>query len=259
MKLLKVIAHLLDYPTQEVIDNLDELIQVVSADQSLPVAQREAILELIRSWSIQDIYDLQEQYDGLFERGRHVSLLLFEHVHGESRDRGQAMVDLLGVYQSNGFELNSEQMPDYIPLFLEFLSAQEEGFAREWLADVSHILALLEERLQQRGANYQALFNVLLTLSGVQVDRADIKARVAKENPGDTLEDIDREWEDKEVRFDDPIEGGEACSLSNICTTSASSPDEIEIPAASITAAHSAGGRQQPENWHQRFTNKADR
>ena len=244
MKILKVIAHLLDYPTQEVLDNTDELKQVVVASSGLPLDQRQAVWDLIDQWSQSDLYDLQEHYDGLFERGRYVSLLLFEHVHGESRDRGQAMVDLLQMYRSNGFELDSRQMPDYIPLFLEFLSEQDESVAREWLADVSHILALLEERLQQRKSGSSALFTCLLTLSGAAVDKGEIKELVNKEQQDDTLEAIDREWEEKEVRFDEPV--GNSCPASQTCGV-----------ASLTTHAAEPSGQEIPVTWHDQFTGKA--
>jgi nitrate reductase delta subunit len=245
MRILKVIARLLDYPTQEVLDNTESLKQATEDCQYLSPSSKQSILDLINVWSQTNLYELQEQYDNVFERGRHVSLLLFEHVHGESRDRGQAMVDLLDVYRQNGFELDSRQMPDYIPLFLEFLSEQREPTAREWLADVSHILALLEERLEQRGNMGSALFTSLIALSNVRVNREQIKQQVDKEPFDDSLEAIDREWEEKEVRFDEPI--GNSCP--------ASGPNGAGCSAA----AHS--GRQTeheiPLNWHQRFTDKS--
>ncbi|NVK21789.1 MAG: nitrate reductase molybdenum cofactor assembly chaperone [Kangiellaceae bacterium] len=207
MQILKVIARLLDYPTQDLLDNADILVEATASTKYLPPELRQQIIALIERHKASDIYDLQADYDSLFERGRYVSLLIFEHVHGESRDRGQAMVDLLDMYKSKGFELDSRQMPDYTPLFLEFLSEQDEMYAREWLADVGHILALLEERLNKRDSDFSSLFSSLLVISGAQVDRQEIQKTVQKEAAEDTLEAIDKEWEDKEIRFDDPIDG----------------------------------------------------
>lgn len=227
MQILKVIARLLDYPTQSLLDNSELLIEVASSTKFLPPELRKEIVNLITRHKESDIYDLQADYDGLFERGRFVSLLIFEHVHGESRDRGQAMVDLLEMYRSKGFELDSRQMPDYIPLFLEFLSEQDELYAREWLADISHIVALLEERLVKRHSDFSCLFTSLLIISGTKVDRKSIQETVKKEETEDTLEAIDREWEDKEIRFDDPIDG-QSCS-SNRSTTVSSNSKEVPI------------------------------
>jgi len=117
MMALKVISRLMDYPSQELADHADELIAGVRGSQ-LPLIQQDELSQFIKKLASTDLYDAQERYDLLFERGRSLSLLLFEHVHGESRDRGQAMVDLLNEYQNNGFDLHSEQMPDYIPRVL---------------------------------------------------------------------------------------------------------------------------------------------
>lgn len=239
MKILKVISRLLDYPTQNLLDNSDALVEATASTRHLPPEVREKIVALIEQQRASDIYDLQANYDGLFERGRYVSLLIFEHVHGESRDRGQAMVDLLEMYKSKGFELDSRQMPDYIPLFLEFLSEQEELYAREWLADVAHIFALLEERLEKRESAFSILFRSLLIISGAQVDRKEIQETVAKEQPEDTLEAIDKEWEDKEIRFDDPIDG-QSCPSNR--------------PAPQLSA-----NKEVPINWHEASVkNKSD-
>ena len=250
MKILKVIARLLDYPTQELLDNADSLKHAAAETTFLPAEQQQLIQELIEDWSNSDVYDLQEQYDGLFERGRYVSLMLFEHVHGESRDRGQAMVDLMEMYKDKGFELDSRQMPDYIPLFLEFLAEQDEPTAREWLADVSHILGLMEERLQQRDSKTSVLFSSLITISAVKIDRNMIKSIVDKEEQDDSMEAIDKEWEDKEVRFDDPISGQSCASGANSAKTNACST------AAGVTKLKTEN-HEIPVTWHEKFTDKA--
>lgn len=231
MRILKVIARLLDYPTQDLQDNSAALVEATASTKYLPPELRQQIIQLIGRHADADIYDLQADYDALFERGRFVSLLIFEHVHGESRDRGQAMVDLLDMYKSKGFELDSRQMPDYIPLFLEFLSEQGEMYAREWLADVSHIFALLEERLNKKESDFSCLFSSLLVISGAQVNRQEIQETVAKEAAEDTLAAIDKEWEDKEIRFDDPIDG-QSC------------PSNRPAPAL-------AANKEIPINWHE--------
>ena len=211
MLVLKVISRLLDYPSQTMADNSAALVEVV-VDSDLSESHKTELCAFIEKLAATDLYDAQERYDLLFERGRSLSLLLFEHVHGESRDRGQAMVDLLNEYNSNGFELNSEQMPDYIPLYLEFLSEQEEAYAEEWLSDVSHILTVLSERLLDRQCDYRILFESLIELSGAEVERDKISATVKKEQRDDTVEAIDKAWEDKEIRFDDPVSSGSETS-----------------------------------------------
>jgi nitrate reductase delta subunit len=150
MLILKVISRLLDYPTAEMFAAKDELKVIVEQTEELTNQNRTQLLDFIEQLTARNIFDAQESYDLLFDRGRALSLLLFEHVHGESRDRGQAMVDLMNVYKTNGFEVNSSQLPDYIPLYLEFLSEQTPEFIEEWLGDICHLLTMLSERLIDR-------------------------------------------------------------------------------------------------------------
>ncbi len=235
MLALKVISRLLDYPSQELFTHADELVRAVNADAKLSTESKAQLVDFMSQLTASDLYDAQEKYDLLFDRGRALSLLLFEHVHGESRDRGQAMVDLMREYTEHGFEVSSEQLPDYIPLYLEFLSEQEESYAREWLSDVSHILTMLSERLLDRECSYRVLFEALIELSGASVDREPIALAVQKEQPDDTLEAIDKAWEDKEVRFDDPLEPGceSSCAYSSATQdTPITWRDASEISAA---------------------------
>ncbi len=207
MLILKVISRLLDYPTAEMFAAKDELVTIVEKAEELTNQNRTQLLDFIEQLTSRDIFDAQESYDLLFDRGRALSLLLFEHVHGESRDRGQAMVDLMNVYKTNGFEVDSSQLPDYIPLYLEFLSEQTPEFIEEWLGDICHLLTMLSERLIDRECYYSVLFDSLVEISGQEVDRKEIADSVKQEERDDTVEAIDKEWEDKEIRFDDPMVG----------------------------------------------------
>ena len=153
--------------------------------------------------------DWQSEYDALFERGRSLSLLLFEHVHGESRDRGQAMVDLMNQYQQAGLAIGANELPDYLPLYLEFLSTQGSDNARAGLQEVEHILGLLAARLKERESNYSALFEALLHWCGDRVDIEQIREQVAGEARDDTPEALDKVWEEEAVTFgpDAQVEG----------------------------------------------------
>nr|WP_246722778.1 nitrate reductase molybdenum cofactor assembly chaperone [Aliikangiella sp. G2MR2-5] len=205
--ILKVISRLLDYPTAALFDAAEEMITVVEESTEINQQNKAALVKFIRKLTARDLYDAQESYDLLFDRGRALSLLLFEHVHGESRDRGQAMVDLMNVYKSKGFEVDSAQLPDYIPLYLEFLSEQDSEYAKEWLGDICHLMTMLSERLIERECYYSVLFDSLIDISEIEVDRAEVKEAVSQEERDDTVEAIDKEWEDKEVKFDDPMAG----------------------------------------------------
>ena len=203
MQILKVISLLLDYPTEQLLAGRDELDQAISASREISPEQRNALHELLELICENDLMDGQEHYGALFGRGRALSLLLFEHVHGESRDRGQAMVDMMAQYEEAGFAIGVKELPDYIPLYLEFLSTREDLEAREGLADVSHLLALLATRLDERESAYAGCFSALLQIAGVEPQEAmaEVREQVAAEVRDDSLEALDKIWEEEAVDF----------------------------------------------------------
>jgi len=203
MRILKVISLLLDYPTQSLVFGRDELEQAIHQSREISPRQRGALFELMELICGNDLMDGQEHYGALFGRGRSLSLLLFEHVHGESRDRGQAMVDMMAQYEAAGFAIGVKELPDYIPLYLEFLSTRDDLEAREGLADVSHLLALLAARLEERESAYASCFRALLQIAGAEPQEAvaQLRAQVAAESRDDSLEALDKVWEEEAVDF----------------------------------------------------------
>lgn len=188
-KTYKVLAALLGYPTGELIEALPELRSALESDRK-SVRPEEAlgavskgespngpayagIERLLSELEESDIYDLQERYVDLFDRVPSLSLNLFEHIHGQTRDRGQAMVDLRQVYARHGFTQLSGELPDYLPAFLEFLSLIDGDEARELLAETSEILKGIGARLDKRGSSYCAVFEALLVLAGEATWRRD--------------------------------------------------------------------------------------
>src|SRR3546814_6726088 len=127
----------------------DELL-AAAGDTGLPPARREDLVRFVRELLAADALDAQDRWLQTFDRGRSMSLLLFEHIHGESRDRGQAMVDLIAAYRKKGFELSAKELPDYLPLLLEYLDQRPQAEARDWLHHVGHIVGLLAARAGER-------------------------------------------------------------------------------------------------------------
>ncbi|MBW8282773.1 MAG: nitrate reductase molybdenum cofactor assembly chaperone, partial [Rhizobium sp.] len=144
----------------------------------------------------------QERYVYLFDRSRSLSLNLFEHVHGESRDRGQAMVDLKTMYEDQGFEIDAKELPDYLPLFLEFLATLTTEEVDDLLAQTGHITAAIGERLRKRDSVYSNAFAALGLVSKSKPDQKLLKELLdgAEDDPND-LEAMDRIWEDEVVTF----------------------------------------------------------
>ncbi len=203
MEILKVISLLLDYPEQPLVDACVELDDAIEQCFFISPQQRQALRELLQHIAGQDLLDAQAGYLALFNRGRHASLLMFEHVHGESRDRGQAMVDLLAQYEQAGFAIAARELPDYIPLYLEYLASRDQLTARTGLADIQHLLALLGARLEEIDSPYAACFHALLQLAGTSPEEQIGQAReqIAEDPVDDSLEALDAAWEEEAVTF----------------------------------------------------------
>jgi len=194
----KALAALLGYPTGELLQALPEIDSVIDRERGLRARDRSALRKLLGELSASDLLDAQERYVALFDRGRATSLHLFEHVHGESRDRGQAMVDLKAMYARAGLELTANELPDYLPVLLEFLSLQPDEATREVLADCAHILRKVGEALVSRDSAYAAVFAALLSLAGQRGLDSD------PQPPTEREKSLDDEW------FEDPVIFGPA-------------------------------------------------
>jgi nitrate reductase delta subunit len=202
MRTLKVLSALLTYPTAELVAAAPELTAVLAREALLPKRARAAVVALIDDLAARDLYDSQERYILLFDRTRSLSLHLFEHVHGESRDRGQAMVDLIKVYEDGGYTPTTTELPDFLPLFLEYASTRRPAEAIALIGQPGHVLAALRERLEKRGSPYAAVFAALIALSGERLDAAALAALRAEPDPEpDDLAALDAAWAEEEVRF----------------------------------------------------------
>ncbi|HBR4167972.1 TPA: nitrate reductase subunit beta [Klebsiella pneumoniae] len=158
--------------------------------------------------------DLYERQCEVFERGRATSLLLFEHVHAESRDRGQAMVDLMNQYQQAGLQIDCRELPDHLPLYLEYLSILPPAEAREGLQNIAPILALIGGRLKQRACPYYQLFDALLALAKSPLTSDSVTKQVAGEKRDDTRQALDAVWEEEQVKFIE--DNATACDSSSM-------------------------------------------
>ncbi len=201
-KTYKALSALLSYPTPELQEAAAEIGAVIEAEALLSPEARAALAPLIGELASRDIYDLQERFVLLFDRSRTLSLNLFEHLHGESRDRGPAMVDLLETYRAGGYDLASSELPDHLPVLLEFLSTQPEEAARAILRDAGHIIAALAERLTRRESPYAAVLAGLAELAGIERgDQLVADLLSAPEEDPEDLAALDEIWEEAEVTF----------------------------------------------------------
>lgn len=195
MQAYRILARLLTYPDAEMMEALPELEAAVAAEPAFGARERAGLLILVRQLGAADLIAAEEGYVGLFDRAPSLSLHLFEHVHGDSRARGQAMVDLLDLYRRHGLELQASELPDYLPVFLEFLSLLPADQAAGLVDDAGDVVDALHGRLVKRGSAYSAVFRALLSMAGRK------PSGPPAEEEDDSAEALDRAWEEQAVTF----------------------------------------------------------
>lgn len=243
MKTLRALAALLSYPTTDLVAAADEIRRVIDGDVVLPAAERGALNRLIDEIENVDLYDLQERYGLLFDRTRALSLHLFEHVHGESRDRGQAMVDLLKLYEESGYTPTATELPDFLPLFLEYASTRPPQAAIELIGQPINVIAALKERLAKRSSPYVAVMSALLAISKARLDEKALAALRAEPDPEpDDLEALDAAWEEEEVTFGPgSADAKGACAVEGLSTRLRAAMLPAEGVAPPLARGRSAG------------------
>ena len=223
MKTLAVISRVLCYPTEGLQAAVPEMRQAIRDEGELSTEVQWRLDALLGEIEETPLLDLQEVYVNLFDRGRNLSLHLFEHVHGESRDRGQAMVDLMNQYAAAGFEVDAYELPDYLPMLLEYLAQRDRAEIDELLGDAMGVVILLGARLTEHGSSYSVAFDALECIVGTPDDAAEFRKHAAGEGPDETIEKMDEIWEEEQVTFlgnSDPSGGG--------CGTCADQGDEVQ-------------------------------
>lgn len=202
-KTLRVLARLLSYPDATLRKYLPELRGALLQEAALSPARLTELEDLIQWMSAtsgrQEALDIEEAYVELFDRGRATSLHLFEHVHGDSRDRGPAMIDLAQTFEKAGLFLAPGEMPDYLPVVLEYTSTQPATEARAFLNEMAHIFNAIFAALQQRDTRYASVLGALLELAGEKAK----PVTVAPDEP------MDEAWEEPMV-FDGCSTKGQA-------------------------------------------------
>jgi nitrate reductase delta subunit len=189
MLVFRAFSALLSYPSEEMRSALPEIANAISATPLVAPRERRDLLDLIDEIGRGKLLEAEERYVDLFDRGRALSLHLFEHLHGESRDRGKAMVELKQIYERAGFELSTRELPDYLPVVLEYLSCRDIAEAQAMLADCAHILKTIGRSLIARRSRYAAVLQALIVIAGEgPIDVA--KVPPAKER----TEALDRDW-----------------------------------------------------------------
>jgi nitrate reductase delta subunit len=211
MLTFKVLSALLLYPTPALREHRAEMASIIEREALVNRSLQQGLRALLDAIADAAPLAAQAEYVRLFDNSRALSLHLFEHVHGDSRERGAAMAGLIEAYRGRGLEIIGDELPDYLPLLLEFVSEQPLEDAQAMLGEVADILALLQGRLAQRQSGYAVVLRALCALAGAQVDVEALSTAVAAEPPVD----IDKEWEEAPVRFDTPLPANTPCAAAS--------------------------------------------
>lgn len=215
-KTFKALGVFLCYPRKDWIEYCENLANLIVDENVIGKQNGQQILQLAQTFAHDDIFVLQEDYVDTFDRVRSLSLHLFEHVHGDSRDRGQAMIDLSDRYQEQKLSLKPGELPDYLPIFLEYLSSLDAEIALEELNDVAHILMAIGTKLKERASPYHIIFDALLNVVGQSI------GEVKFVNPEISFEEMDNDWEEKQIEFlgAQAPDGGSTSTSCGTCPSS---------------------------------------
>ena len=186
---LRVLAHLLRYPDAELRAHLGELGPALHAERALGAARLAELDALLRHLSTQEPLRVEGEYVELFDRGRGTALHLFEHVHGDSRERGPAMIDLIRTYEQAGLLLAPDELPDHLPVVLEFASTQPPQQAREFLGEIAHIVRAIFSALLKRRSPYASVLAAVLDLAGEKAEAVPVAPEPA----------LDESWAEPEA------------------------------------------------------------
>lgn len=198
MRTIKLLGFLLTYPDHDHIKVAEEASSILESESWVSPQGRVRLQEALQAFQTRSILDIQEEYVALFDRTPSLSLHLFEHIHGDSRDRGQAMVDLMKVYEDAGLFIDHDEMPDYLPLFAEYVSGLTSEEASENLGSIVNILSSIAERLKNRESFYAAVFDALIETASRQPDKEAVaKYMETASGAAPSFQEIDSAWEEQ--------------------------------------------------------------
>lgn len=227
---LRVFAHLLSYPDAALREHLPELRAALHEEGVVGDARLSELDRLIDRLSSARAMNTEAAYVELFDRGRGTALHLFEHVHGDSRDRGPAMIDLIKTYEAAGLDLNPGELPDHLPVVLQYASTQPWIEARQLLSEIAHILRAIFTALNRRESAYACVLASLLELAGEKVQAVNLPLE----------DDLDQAWEEP-LAFDGCSIAGQASPTVPLAND-AGHPQAVTIADWQPDAEHTQRG-----------------
>ncbi|GHC52100.1 nitrate reductase molybdenum cofactor assembly chaperone [Neogemmobacter tilapiae] len=228
MKSFQALSALLTYPSAELVEAIPTIRHILHEEGLFGPHRLTDLDRLLKRLATGDLWDLQEDYVLLFDRTRSLSLNLFEHIHGEGRDRGGAMLDLLEIYRAGGLDLDSTELPDHLPVLLEFLSTQSLETAHDVLADAGPILSALAERLARRTSPYAAVLETVSTFAEAGDDAASALLAAQPDDDPNDLAALDQVYAEAQVVFGPDPNAGCPVSRDLLARMDAPQPQPAE-------------------------------
>ena len=201
----KILSMLMLYPDVNLKNFCKDLLFVVNNEKNLLENVRSDVIFFINYLINEDLLFLQQSYVDVFDRQKMYSLYLFEHIHGDSKDRGQAMVDLQNMYLSYGYKIKIYELPDYLPVFLEYLYLIPDKESLYLLGEVINIITVIGTRLKKIDNLYYKLFFVLEELSNVKSDANIVKLGLSYKESVNLQDEFEKEWTESMFHYNKRI------------------------------------------------------
>ena len=161
MQVFAVISKLIDYPDSELIENLDSVIEYIKDSSEIATDEKEILMEFVSWMRSHTSIKLQETYVETFDMVPEHDLHLTHHIFGDDRQRGPALIDLSEHFKNEGLEVKEGEIPDFLPLLLEYASTLDDIKSREFLGDAKKIITIIADNLDKAKSPYSKLIRIV--------------------------------------------------------------------------------------------------
>ncbi|MBT3092579.1 MAG: nitrate reductase molybdenum cofactor assembly chaperone [Candidatus Thiodiazotropha endolucinida] len=161
MQIYKLLARLLEYPDTELIVHMPEIIKRVKSDRDISTQERDDLMQFISWMQLHDMTGMQADYVQTFDMTPEHALHLTHHLFGDDRGRGPALIDLMEHYRAEGLDIDQQEIPDYLPLILEYASTLDDMQAKVFLGDARKVITVLAENLEKADSPYARLLRII--------------------------------------------------------------------------------------------------
>jgi nitrate reductase delta subunit len=161
MQVFAVISKLIDYPDSELIENLDSVIEYIKDSSEIATDEKEILMEFVSWMRSHTSIKLQETYVETFDMVPEHDLHLTHHIFGDDRQRGPALIDLSEHLKNEGLEVKEGEIPDFLPLLLEYASTLDDIKSRAFLGDAKKIIKIIADNLDKAKSPYSKLIRIV--------------------------------------------------------------------------------------------------